>query len=337
MPASPDAPPGAMLLAAGFGTRLRPLTLELPKPLVPVATRPLAEYGLRLLERAGARRVVVNLHHLGEQLPAALGARLGGLELVYSPEQELLGTGGGLVRARGELGGGTVLVVNGDVLCAAELGVLLAAHRARGAAASLLVRPLPAGSGFTPLAVDGAGRLRGLGDWRPGRARAARGATRPMMFCGLYAFEPALFDFLPAAGPACVVEQGFKPMLEAGLEIAAVEERGPWFDLGTPRAYLEANLELLSGRLRLGQLDALAEAVARGATLSPPGVLVEAGAELGAGVRLGPLVAVGRGARVGAGAALSRAVVWPGAEVPPGARLDGVVVHRGGVLRALPA
>ncbi len=324
-----------MLLAAGRGTRLRPLTLELPKPLAPVAGRPLAEFGLRQLARAGARRVVVNLHHLGEPIAAALGERLAGVELVYSREAELLGTGGGLARARRHLDGGTALVVNGDVLSGADLGALLAAHRARGAALSLLVRPLPAGAGFTPLVVDGGGRLLGLGGFRPRGAAAGRATGQAWMFCGLYAMEPALFDFLPPAGPSCVVEQGFKPMLEAGLEVQCVEAEGPWSDLGTPRAYLEANLAVLEGRLRLPQLDPLGEAVARGASLRPGGVLVEQGAALGDGVRLGPAVVVAAGARVGAGAELSRAVVWPGAEVPAGARLDGVVVHRGGILHAL--
>jgi NDP-sugar pyrophosphorylase family protein len=321
-----------MLLAAGLGTRLRPLTQELPKPLAPVAGRPLMEFGLRALERAGARRVVVNLHHLAERIPAALGERQGGLELVYSREEPILGTGGGLVAARAWLDGGTCLVANGDVLSGADLAALLGRHREREAALSLLVRPLEPGAAFTPLWVDADARLVGLGDFRPRGAPPAREPVRKVMFTGLYAFEPVLFDFLPRAGYACVVERGFKPMLEAGLRVLAFGDDGPWLDLGTPQAYLRANLEVLSGRLRLPQLDALAEAPARGATLAPGGVLVEAGARLEAGVRLGPEVAVGRGARIGPGASLSRAVVWPGAEVPAGASVSRAVVHAGGIL-----
>ena len=123
-----------MVLSAGLGTRLRPLTNILPKPLVPVANRPLVLYPLGLLARAGVREVAVNLHHLGEKIQATLGdGSLLGLSITYSPEAPILGTGGGVVRMRPFLEDGTFYLLNGDVLVDVDLSAVLRHHLERGA------------------------------------------------------------------------------------------------------------------------------------------------------------------------------------------------------------
>ncbi|NMB77443.1 MAG: NDP-sugar synthase [Myxococcales bacterium] len=305
----------AMLLCAGYGTRMRPFSDELPKPLVPVTNHPLCEFSLRLFFCHGIRRAVVNLHHLGHLIPPALGdgARYG-LSLEYSEEEVILGTGGGLVRARRLLGDGDFLVANADVLCAPDLRALLACHRERRAAATMVVRPMPAGAEYTPVWLDPDGFIARIG------GEAPRAGLRPVMFEGVHVLSQAVFDFLPKAGFSCVVDQGYRALLDAGLPVAGFVDTGPWLDLGTPALYLEANLSLLSGRLRLPQLDPLAKAA------RPGGVMIAPGTAVAPSARLGPEVAVGEGAMIGEGASLSRCVVWAGARVEPGAIIERAVV-----------
>jgi mannose-1-phosphate guanylyltransferase len=305
-----------MVLAAGFGTRLRPLTNILPKPLVPVANRPLIEYTLRLLAKSGTHRIVVNLHHLGDRIPAALGdgSHLG-IEITYSPEEEILGTGGGLVRMREFLEGGSFFVLNADVLTGVDLSALYRFHQERGAAATMVVRPYPAQGGYTPLEMDEAGWLTDFKDAH----RTPQGRTRPVLFCGVHVLEPAVFDFLPSEGFSCVNSQAYTGMIASGLDVAAFVDEGPWFDLGDPGLYLAANRALLSGSLCLPQLGPLQG-------VAPDGVLLGERVNKEPEVSLGPEVAVGDDCVLGRGCKVARSVIWPESIVKPGARLDSVVV-----------
>ena len=320
----------ALVLAAGRGERLRPLTLVLPKPLLPVAGRPLAAWTLGRLVAARVETAAINLHHLGDAIRAAFGAGPRRLPLVYSAEPELLGTGGALPPLAGFFAGArAVLVVNGDSLCRWPLERLLSEHRRRGAAATLLVHrtvdPRRFGGG---VAVEG-GRVVAL---RPG-ALAWRAARTHRVFAGAAVLEPSLLERLPA-GPSDIVTSLYEPLLETGEEIAAVETARAWFDLGTPARYLEGALAF-----------ALERYPARGARRMPGAtvadsarlrrVVVEPGADVGAGARVADSLVL-PGARVGAGARLEASILGPAAELAPGEHLartlrvvvDGAVVDR---------
>lgn len=317
------SPPKAMVLCAGLGTRLRPLTNILPKPLVPVANRPLLAYALALLERAGVREVAVNLHHLGEKIQATVGdGSEYGLEIAYSPEDPILGTGGGVMRMRSLLQDDSFYLLNGDVLCGVDLKDVLRFHAERGAAATMVVGPLPPGTHFTPLRMDQAGWLVELKDVR----RKPVGETRQVMFLGVHVLEPRIFDFLPPEGFSCINSQAYTAMIEKGLDVAAYFHEGFWYDLGTPAAYLAANLSILSGRVRPPHLDPLDGA-------SADGVLLGKRVRLGVDVKLGPEVAVGDGCEIGDRAQISRSVVWAGEEIVAGVSLDRKIVAGGRVLR----
>lgn len=309
--------PRAMILAAGYGTRLKPLSDLLPKPLVPVANRPLIDFPLALLKKAGLREVAINLHHLGKQVPTVLGTgQEHGLEITYSHEDTILGTGGGVARMRSFLSSGTFVLLNGDILTGIDLMEVLRFHRERGAAATMVVRPLPREAAYTPLWVDDQGWLVAFKDV----SRSRRGGFQPLMFEGIHVLEPVVFDFLPKEGFACIVDQAYSDMLKKGMRVAAFLDTAPWFDLGTPALYLSANRALLSGRARFPQLDPV------GPGGLPDGVLLGESVEMGAEVRLGPEVAVGAGCSLGDGATVARSVLWPGARVEKGARLDGVIL-----------
>jgi NDP-sugar pyrophosphorylase family protein len=312
-----------MVLSAGLGTRLRPLTNLLPKPLVPVANRPLLAYTLALLEKAGVRQVAVNLHHLGEKIREVVkdGADWG-LQITYSPEDPILGTGGGVMRMRAFLEGERFFLLNGDVLSGVDLQDVLRFHTERGAAATMVVGPLPPGATYTPLQMDAVGWLVELKDAR----RKPAGETRQVMFLGIHILEPRVFEFLPEEGFSCINNQAYTTMIKNGLDVAAYFHGGFWFDLGTPASYLAANLSLLSGRVRPPQLDPLEGA-------EPEGVLLGRGVRLGAGARLGPEVAVGDNCVIGDGAQVSRSVIWAGEEIAPGVSLDRKIVAGEQVLR----
>jgi mannose-1-phosphate guanylyltransferase len=293
-----------MVLCAGLGTRLRPLTERVPKPAVPVCGVPLVRYALGLLAGAGIRRALVNLHHLPEAMEAearAAAAALG-LALAVSREPVIAGTGGALREARPLLAGAdAVVVVNGDVLFDVDLGSALVAHAASGALATMVLLAMPAGARYATVELDEGGRVRRIaGRFGPG----GEGLT-PWHFPGVHVLSPALLDLVPAAPfEADVNRHVYPPLMARGL-VRGVVTTGYWNDLGAPDRYLAANLDVAAGRVPLGRFG-----------LAPPRrVAPDAVVEPGAVVRDAVL---GAGCRVPAGARVERAVLWPGTALAPG-------------------
>jgi len=309
----------ALVLAAGRGERLRPLTETLPKPLLPVAGRPLVAWTLERLRRAGVEAVALNLHHRGEAIRATLGESYRGLPLTYSVEQELLGTGGALPPLAEFLGAADlVLVVNGDSLCRWPLADLLTRHRRDRPAATLLfqrtVEPRDFGGG---VALD-----RGwVAAFRRGALAWEASPTR-RVFAGAALLEPALVGRLPP-GRSDIVAALYEPLLAGGEAIAAVETARAWHDLGTPARYLAGALDwALTGRPERSARAFAGAAVDPTARLSR--VVVEGGATVEAEARVSDTLILA-GARVGAAAEVRCSIVGPGAVVGPGERLDGVM------------
>ena len=305
-----------MILCAGLGTRLRPLTARLPKPACPVLDRPLVWYQLALLAGAGVQEVVVNTHQLPDAMAAAAraGGRHLGLSVEISHEPTVLGTGGGLKRMEAWLGGGTCLVLNGDILFDVDLPRALEAHRRSGAVATMVVRAMPKGADYRPVDADAFGRvLRIAGD---GPAPAG---SKPWLFTGVHLLEPEIFAGLPpvSRGASGLHEQGYRPLLERGRPVLVHEDAGAWSDLGTPARYLAANLDAASGAFPLRRFLRLGvHAVPPGASYLGPEARVDG--ELRASV-------VGAGAFIPAGAHVERSVVWAGTELRPGERLKGAI------------
>ena len=213
----------AMILAAGLGTRLRPLTYKIPKPLLPIKGKPLIDYNLELLANAGIKDVVVNLHHLGDQIRdhVRCGCRYG-LKVHYSRERNVLGTGGGIKKAEKYLKGGPFIVINSDVLINIDLKNIIARHYKNRGAALMVVRKLKRGEGYTPVDVGSDGRLK-----RFGRGK--------YMFTGVQILEPIIFKFLKK--PSCLIESGYKKLLNAGFSVYTYTYKGYWNDVGTIEVY----------------------------------------------------------------------------------------------------
>ncbi len=294
-----------VVLCAGLGTRLRPLTALLPKPAVPVCQVPLIRHALGLLAGAGIRRVVVNVHHQPEAMAAAARAAAEelGLALAISHEPVIAGTGGALREAAPLLAGAeAVVVLNGDVLFDADLHAALAAHRASGALATMALLPMPAGAGYASVELDARGRVRRIaGRFGPG----GEGLT-PWHFPGLSVISPALLPLIPAAPFECDIHRDvYPPLMGRGL-VRGLVTCGAWSDLGTPASYLAANLEVAAGRFPLARFGLPApRRIAGSARIEP-------------GAQVGEAVVIGEGCLVPAGARLDRAVLWPGTRLREG-------------------
>jgi NDP-sugar pyrophosphorylase family protein len=325
-----------MLLAAGRSTRLGALGLALPKPLIPVCGYPAIRFGLHAAARAGARRVVVNVFHRGDLVQSTLGERVGSdggrlsIDVAYSVETELLGTGGGLAKARAQFDAGPLLVMNAKVVADLDLGALRAAHGRAGGVATMLLRDDPEPRRWGAIGVDETGRVVSILDARS--PQPPRGAVTERMFTGIHVLEPALLDRLQPV--VCdVIRDAYIPALLAGETISAITHAGYFAEHSTPERYLAGNVALLRdpGLLRdpPGPLVGVdAAAAIDGAARVVGSCRIEAQAVIEPGAVVGPEVVVGAGARVAAGARLERTVVWPGA-VASGTIADAIVTPNG--------
>jgi mannose-1-phosphate guanylyltransferase len=314
----PEAQVVGMVLCAGLGTRLRPLTLRVPKPAIPVCGLPLVSWTLGLLAGAGVRRAVVNVHHLPEAMAAAAaeGARTAGLALAVSREPVIAGTGGALREARRHLeGAGAIVVVNGDVLFDVDLPAALAAHRASGALATMLLLPMPAGARYAAVETDPSGAVRRIaGSFGPGGERLA-----PWHFTGVHVLSPALLDRVPAAPFECDVNRHVYPPLMASGAVRGLVVDGYWNDLGTPARYLEASRDVLLGKVPLARFER-ADPLGRSRAIAP-GIRAGAGARVDLEATLVSPAYLGAGSRVPARATVEDAVLWDGTALAPGERL----------------
>jgi len=246
----------AMVLAAGQGTRLHPLTEQIPKALVPVASRPMIEYSLLLLKRYGIRDIIINLHHLGDQIERYLGdgAQLG-LQITYSKEPELLDTGGGLLKAKSFLQGGPFIVINTDVLIDLSLSELIEFHTKKGAAATLVLRPDPLADQYGSMEIDGDGRIHRFLQARIASTLSV--STTKLMFTGVQVLEPRVFDYMePGDGVRkfSTTRDTYPRMLLHQEGLFGFRFDGFWQDVGTASRIKEAEESLEAGKATLHYL-----------------------------------------------------------------------------------
>ncbi len=236
----------AMILAAGLGTRLRPLTEQTPKPLLPVGGQPLIVWALALLRRHGVREVVVNLHHLGEQIEQALGdGSAWGLRITYSREPVILGTGGGLKQAEPLFGGDDFLVVNGDTIMDVDLTALIARHRAEQAVATMVLRDDPDTARWGPVTLDVHDRVMTIN----GRGRLGTDPTRTTMFAGAHIVSSRLLRDVPPRRDSSIID-AYVAVLAAGGRVAGFRMGGYWSDVGTPERYAQVQRDAEAGLVR---------------------------------------------------------------------------------------
>jgi NDP-sugar pyrophosphorylase family protein len=227
-----------MVLAAGFGKRLAPITHTTPKPLVPVAGRPLLERLLEFLRAGGIEEVVINLHHLGHRIEEHIGdGRRFGLRVRYSPEDPILDTGGGIKRAEPLLAGEPFVVANGDSLLEIRLRDFIDWHRAHGGVATLALRPDPNAADYGLVEIDDTDRVRRIVGLPPGTEPGGRG----FMFPGLHVLEPEVFRWMDAGNAFSITRVTYPRMIEAGLPVFGCVTQARWITIDTADALAEAD------------------------------------------------------------------------------------------------
>lgn len=312
----------ALVLCAGRGERLRPLTRAVPKPLLPVAGRAVAMRTIDRLHRAGCE-TVVNLFHLGDTVRRGLESEAGarGIELRFKVEPELLGTLGAVVNLREFLAeADDIVLVNGDSLCRWPIREALDRHRRSGADVTLQVGWNDRVGGGVE--VDPRGLVVGLRNLQVGPVRG-----RKRTFQGLHVLSRRVVERIPPRPSSNDIVEGlYQPLLRSGGRIVGFRCRRPWHDLGTPGRYLEGALDwgrTAGGRKRRRRF------IASGVTVAPGAIVEHSVLETGA--RVGEDVVVERslllpGARVGPGARLLGTIIAPGIRVPDGAHVAGQLV-----------
>jgi mannose-1-phosphate guanylyltransferase/mannose-1-phosphate guanylyltransferase/phosphomannomutase len=332
-----------MILAAGLGTRLRPLTYVMPKPVAPVLNRPIVAWIADLLATHGFEQVIANVSYLPEQIREVLGdGSAFRLEISYSEEPEPLGTAGGVGKVRDFLSEtDSFLIISGDALTQIDLGAMRAAHEQNvkgGAIATLATKRVEDTTQFGVAVTDEEGRIQGFQE-KPEPAEALSDLAN----CGIYMFRREIFDYFPPPGakspaghedqPAGFVDWAmdvFPSLLDGDVPFYSHEIDAYWNDIGSVSEFVQGNLAALAGEVGIEPpAPAVSPGVYAGSGSDLDGVRVTApvligpDSEIGEGASLHGPVVVGDGSRLGAGAMLRDCVVLPGAQIPAGGLVVG--------------
>ena len=321
----------AILLAGGQGTRLRPLTLDTPKPVVPIFNRPFLQYQLDLVRQVPEiEEVIVSLNYQPERIEQTM-QMLGnlGVRLKYLVEPKPLGTAGAIKFAERHLDG-PVVVLNGDVLSQVDLAAVLRLHRDRQARATIVLVAVDNPSAYGLVETDSEGRIVAFREKpEPGEISC------DTINAGLYVLEPDTLDRIPENTNWSIERSYFPSLVEQGEMFLAYVSRGYWIDIGTPAKYLQVHRDIMEGRYVAppfaGQTpDAVLVAPGAsiaGATLKGP-CFIDEECLVEPGARIGPFTVLGRGCRVEANADVDGAIVWPGATIGSGAVVHGAIVGK---------
>jgi mannose-1-phosphate guanylyltransferase len=318
----------ALVLAGGEGTRLRPLTSTVPKPVVPLVDRPFIAFMLDWLRRHGVDDVIMSCGHMAGGVRDVLGdGSAHGVRLRYVEEPRPLGTGGALKHAEALLDD-RFLMLNGDILADLDLTAQLAQHDATGARATLALYPVEDPSAYGLVRLDEAGAVTGFVE-KPAPDQID---TRNIS-AGAYVLERSVLERLEPGQPASIERDIFPVLVGQGLYGHVA--RGYWMDIGTPERYLQATYDILEGtvqtevsaRLGTGYLY-VEDGVVNGGRIVPS-ALVEKGCSIAAGARVGGRAVLEQGVSVGEGTTIEGAVVMRGASVGEGCTLRGCIVGPG--------
>jgi mannose-1-phosphate guanylyltransferase len=303
----------AILLAGGKGTRLRPLTVHTPKPIVPIFDRPFLQYQIDLLRKLPEiDEVILSLNYQPRRIEEMFGdGDAQGVRLRYVVEPVPLGTAGAVKYAEQYLCD-SVVVLNGDVMTAIDLPAVLRLHRERRAKATIVLTPVENPSAYGLVETDSAGNVhRFLEKPSPDQI------TCDTINAGIYVLEPDTFDRIPADTAWSIERSYFPSLVERGETFVAYVDRGYWIDIGTPAKYLQVHRDIMDGRFVAPPFTNGANAawIAADARVEPGAVVegpcfVDSGAVVKAGARLLPYSVIGKQAHVEEEAVVDGAIVW---------------------------
>ena len=320
----------AMVLAAGVGSRLEPLTNQVPKPMVPIANRPVMHHIMQLLKEHGIRQVSSNLHYLPEKIVDYFqDGSAWGIEWQPLVERELSGDAGGVRACRSFLSDGTFIVLMGDLLTDADLTYVVRMHKQKKALASIAIKQVDDVSQFGVAVTNKEGFITQFQE-KPREEEALSNYAST----GIYVLEPEVFDHIPSSGSYGFGRQLFPALVQLGLPVLGVSiDEYYWSDVGTIHQYRQSNFDVLAGRVHLdiqgdkkpfGYSD-LGASIDPGASIEGK-LLIGKNSRLASGVKIKGHVLIGDNCRVEANAELEDTIVWSGSNIGRQASLHNCVV-----------
>ena len=323
----------AILLAGGLGSRLRPLTLNTPKPIVPIFDRPLLSYQIDLLRTIPEiDEVILSLNYQPTEIEAVIGDGADiGIRIRYAVEPSPLGTGGAIRFAATHIDE-TVLVFNGDVLTQVDLGALLELHRSRSARATIVLTPVDNPTAYGLVETDPAGKVRRFLE-KP----SPNEITCNTINAGIYVLEPDTFDRIPRDTKYSIERGYFPSLVEKNEPFVAYIERGYWLDIGTPNKYLQAHRDIMEGRFSAQPFlgDQIGQAIVDPTALVHPSAQLEgpcfigASAQIKAGVRVKANSVISRNTVVEESSTIDGAIIWPDTVIGSNTTVHDAIIGRG--------
>src|SRR5579864_5380886 len=304
-----------MILAGGLSTRLHPLTLDVPKPLVPVLDRPVVDHIIDYLAGHGVDEIVINVHYFADAIASYIGdGSAWDVRISYLREPQLMGSAGAVKQVAARFDD-TFVVIGCDDVTDIDLAAVVAFHRERNAEATIVLAHADDVTQYGVVAVNADGRITGFQEKpQPGQERSK------LVNTGIYIFEPAVLDRIPADAFYDFGKQVFPEMLAAGARFYGLPQPGYWCDIGTPSEYRRAHFDALGGRVRLRPRD--------GARVRD-GILVGPGARVDPAARVVAPACIGAGSRIEAGAVVEKSILWDDVRVEPGATVRDAVLGTG--------
>lgn len=312
----------AMVLAAGLGTRLRPLTYEIPKPMVPVIDRPVMAHIVDLCRRQGFDQLIANLHYFPDTIRDYFGD-----SIEYRYEQELLGTAGGVRNVRDFFGDDPVLIISGDALTDTDLNKLVERHKSHGGIGTLTVKKVDDTREYGVVLHDNAGRISGFQE-KPDPDEALSNLGN----CGIYCFAPEIFDYFPDTDFVDWANDVFPVLLENDVPFYIHEIHEYWNDVGSLDELRSGTFDALSGALKIEvppSADVPSDAFVDG------DVWIGENCTIGSNVRLMGPVVIGDDSSIGTGVALRDSIIFPGTTVPDGQIVIGAIYGHAGIVDSL--
>ncbi len=325
----------AVIIAGGLGTRLRPLTYNTPKVIMPMANLPFIVRQIELLKRHGITKIILNLHYLSDDIFKVLGdGKKYGVKIEYSLESQPLGTCGAVKNAEEYFDGESLLIFNGDVLTDLDLTAMIRFHRKHKSQTTIALTPVENPTAFGLVITDEAGRITRF--WEKPKLEEVSHLAPFYINAGTYIIEPGLFKLVPKGKPFMFETQFFPMLLERKIPAFAFRGDCYWIDIGNPLKYLEAHRAILEGEIKVQLLGKKLKGshIGKGAKINSRAkvhdkVLIGENCRILASAKLLPYTSLGDRVEIGEGATLENCVVLNGAKLGAGVVVKDAVIGRG--------
>ena len=315
----------AMILAAGFGTRLKPLTNDLPKPLFPILNQPILEHTLQFLRSQDIRDIAINLHHKPENITNYFGdGKKFGVNLHYSREEKILGTAGGIKKLQNFFNDDSFYVINSDVLADINLKDVMRFHKEKKSKLTLVVRKVSNTNKYQPIIRSDQGRIISF----LGHSITNSKNSTQVMFTGIQIIEPDIFSRIPENKFCGTTEDVFPGMIMDGLPVYGYLHQGYWVDIGTRETYIQIQADVLDGRLILKTPPSMNP----GEHLIAPPVHIGKDCKITQEAQIGPNAVLGNNCYLHQGAVVKNSILWPGVTVNTGCTIENSVIGMGTVI-----